>query len=269
MTKHPEAGPRPARAWGRPAPAQHPARDKRKNLSDLAYGQVEELIVTCVLRPGQFLSIQDLQARTGVGRTPMHQAVSRLASDTLIRIRPRHGIQIAPINLQRERTLLRLRGDMERFVVHLAAERASATCRKALATIADALRSRGSRMDIGEFNALDQQINRLLIVAAAEPFLDATLRPLHTIFRRIGWIYHSRVRPNDLGGTVQGHLAIVESVAAGRLADAVVACDGLITFVKGMFDILDQDNDPSLFDCNLGLLPAYQAEPHPDLKASA
>ena len=251
MTKRPDAGLRPAGAPGR-----QPARGDRENLSDLAYGQLKDLIVTCTLRPGLFLSIQDLQAQTGVGRTPMHQAVSRLASDTLIRVRPRHGIQIAPINLRRKRTLLRLRRDMEQFVVRLAAERADAACRNGLAAIADALRTQGSRMDIGRFNALDQQINRLLIAAAGEPFLEATLRPLHTIFRRIGWIYHSRVRPSDLGGTVRGHLAIVESVAAGRVSDAAWACDGLMAFVEGMFDVLDQGNDPALFDCNLDLLPA-------------
>ncbi len=75
------------------------------------------MIVTCALPPGLFLSVQELQAQTGVGRTPVHQVVSRPASDTLIRVRPRHGIQIAPIDLSRERTLLRLRRDMERFVV--------------------------------------------------------------------------------------------------------------------------------------------------------
>ena len=233
------------------AKALRPAGDTGTNLSDLAYDRLEELIVTCALPPGLFLSIQDLQAQTGIGRTPMHQAVSRLASDTLIRVRPRHGIQVAPINLRRERTLLHLRGDMERFVVRLAAERAGDVHRDGLAAIADELRDCGGRMDIGGFNALDQRINRLLIAAAGEAFLEATLRPLHTIFRRIGWIYHSRVRPDDLGGTLQGHLAIVEAVAAGRVAEAAAASDSLIVFLEGMFDLLDGWDDLALFDCNL------------------
>ncbi len=227
----------------------------RANLSDLAYDRLEELIVTCALPPGLFLSIQDLQAQTGIGRTPMHQAVSRLASDTLIRIRPRHGIQVAPINLGRERTLLHLRGDMERFVVRLAAERAGDAHRSDLAVIAEALRDRGGEMDVGAFNALDQRINRLLIAAAGEAFLEATLRPLHTIFRRIGWIYHSRVHPEDLGGTLLGHLAIVEAVAAGRVAEAAAASDSLIVFLEGMFDLLDGWDDLALFDCNLRMPP--------------
>lgn len=238
-----------------------PAGGGRTNLSDLAYDRLEELIVTCALPPGLFLSIQDLQAQTGIGRTPMHQAVNRLASDTLIRVRPRRGIQVAPINLARERTLLHLRRDMERFVVRLAAERAGDAHRGGLAAIAEELRNRGGGMDIAAFNALDQRINRLLIAAAGEAFLEVTLRPLHTIFRRIGWIYHSRVRPDDLAGTLLGHLAIVEAVAAGCAAEAAVASDVLIGFVEGMFDLLDGWDDPALFDCNLqmphsGVCPA-------------
>src|SRR5882724_6262138 len=78
----------------RPATVEKLARRNRTNLAELAYDRLEELIITCVLRPGLLLSIQDLQDRTGLGRTPIHQAVSRLAADTLIIIRPRHGLQI-------------------------------------------------------------------------------------------------------------------------------------------------------------------------------
>src|SRR5580692_9887497 len=95
---------------------QTPVRQNRLNLADLAYDRCEEMIVNCDLKPGMYLSIQDLQDATHVGRTPIHQAVSRLASDTLVIVRPRHGLQIAPIDLERERTLLLLRRDLERFV---------------------------------------------------------------------------------------------------------------------------------------------------------
>ncbi len=106
------------------------ATARRRNLVnffELAYERIEILIVNCELKPGRFLAMQDLQAMTGFGRTPVHQAVNRLAADTLITVRPRHGVQIAPIDLARERMLLRLRRDIERFVIRLAAERASPT----------------------------------------------------------------------------------------------------------------------------------------------
>src|SRR5215217_6161687 len=105
------------------APGAAPNRRNRVSLVDLAYERIEELIINCELKPGQFLAIQDLLKITGLSRMPVHQAVSRLADDTLILVRPRHGVQIAPIDLARERMLLHLRRDLERFVIRLAAER--------------------------------------------------------------------------------------------------------------------------------------------------
>lgn len=233
---------------------EKPARQNRLNLADLAYDKCEELIVSCALKPGLYLSIQDLQDATHVGRTPIHQAVSRLASDTLVIVRPRHGLQIAPIDLARERTLLRLRRDLERFVLRLAAERSGPSHRNQLLHISRTLREAADRLTIDEFNKLDRRIDQLLTAAAGEPFLDHTLRPLHTIFRRIGLIYHTWVVPSDgLGRTVECHLAMLDAVAAREPDAAVAAADRLVAFVDSMFDAMERGIDPALLDCNLAL----------------
>lgn len=232
-------------------------RRNRVNLADQAYDQVEELIVTCTLRPGQYLSIQDLQTMTGSGRTPVHQAVSRLAADTLIHIRPRHGLQIAPIDLIRERVLLPLRRDMEGFVARLATERAGPAHRSQMRHIARALRARQADMTIEEFNRLDRRIDALLAKSSGEPFVETTLRPLHTIFRRVGWIYHNWVRPTEgLGRTVVSHLAILDAVASGDVAAAVAASAQLVAFNTTMLEVIEADIDPVLLDCNLTPLAA-------------
>ncbi len=219
------------------------------NLFDRAYEEIEELIVACRLRPGQLLSIQELQALTGLGRTPVYQAVSRLAADTLIQIRARHGLRIAPVDLGRERMLLQLRRDVERFVIRLAAERSDASHRNQLLHLARALRS---GMTVDDFNRLDRRLDRLLIAMAGEPFLEHTLRPLHTISRRIGWIYHtSMTEPGMLRRTINSHLAVVDAVANRDADKAVAASDALIDFADSMFDVLEREIDPSLLDCGL------------------
>src|ERR1700751_4075324 len=166
-------------------------RYHRMNLFDLAYEQIEDLIVSCRLKPGQYLTTQDLQDSTGVGRTPVHQAVSRLAADTSIFIRPRHGLQIATVDLERERVLLSLRGDIERFGIRLATERSEASHHNQMLYLARILLERGQTMTIEEFNKVDRRIDRLILNAAKEPFLEHTLRHLHTIFRRAGCLYHT------------------------------------------------------------------------------
>lgn len=230
---------------------QRKTREHHVNLTDQAYDRLEELIVTCALRPGRYLSIQDLQTMTGSGRTPVHQAVSRLASDTLMIIRPRHGLQIAPIDLARERVLLPLRRDMERFVVRLATERAGSSHRNQFLHMARVLRARATEMSIVEFNMLDRRIDHLLASAAGELFVENTLRPLHTIFRRVGWIYHNWVRPDaGLSRTIESHLAILDAVAAGKAEQAVEASDRLLAFSDSMVDIIEAEIDPALLDCN-------------------
>ncbi|OYU48036.1 MAG: transcriptional regulator [Rhizobiales bacterium PAR1] len=227
-------------------------RQNRVNLFELAYQRIEELLINCTLRPGQSLTMQDLQDMTGFGRTPIHHAVNRLAADTLVLIRPRHGLKIAPIDLARERLLLKLRRDIERFVIRLATERAGPTERHQLLHMERMLRDRRENLTLNEFNVLDRAIDRLILSTANEPFLIHTLQPLHTLFRRIGFIFHSQVPGrNTLTRTVDCHMAIVNAVANRHVERAVEASDALMVHVDAMFDDMESVIDPTLLDTSI------------------
>jgi DNA-binding GntR family transcriptional regulator len=233
----------------KPAPAR---RQNRVNLFELAYQRIEELLITCALQPGRYLTMQDLQDMTGFGRTPVHHAVNRLAADTLILIRPRHGLQIAPIDLARERVLLHLRRDIERFVIRLATERSGPSHRNQLLHMERVLRERRQTLTLADFNTLDRGIDRLIIAAANEPFLEHTLRPLHTLFRRIGYLHHTHMPGHaNLDGTIDRHLAVLNAVANRHVEKAVAASDALMDFVDGMFDVMETEIDPGLLDSSI------------------
>jgi DNA-binding GntR family transcriptional regulator len=232
-------------------PAKAP-RQNRINLFDVAYQRLEDLLVNCALRPGRFLTMQDLQDITGLGRTPIHHAVNRLAADTLISIKPRHGLQIAPIDLARERMLLQLRRDMERFVVRLAAERSSPSQRNQMLHMERVLRDKRKTLTLAQFNDIDRKMDKLILSAASEPFLENALRPLHTIFRRIGYIHHAHIPGHaDLTGTISHHLAVLTAVANRHADAAVTASDALVAFMDSMFDIMETEIDPALLDCSI------------------
>lgn len=237
-----------------------PARKNAVNLLELAYERLEHLIVTCELRPGAYLTIQDLQNISGLSRTPVHQAVTRLAADTLMIVRPRHGLQVAPIDLAREQLLLKLRRDLERFVIRLAAERSSSSHRNQMLHLARQLRQRRDAITIGEFNAFDRRIDQLILAAAGEPFLEHTLRPLHTIFRRIGWIYHNRTSAHsNITETIDAHLSVLDAVVNRNIEPAVRAADALIDFVDSMFKVIEREVDPAFLDCSLEPIPPIGA----------
>jgi DNA-binding GntR family transcriptional regulator len=224
------------------------------NQVELAYERIEAMLVNCQLRPGRFMTMQDLQGLLHFGRTPVHQAISRLATDTLVIVRPRHGLQIAPIDLARERALLPLRRDIERFVMRLAAERSGPSERNQMLHLIRRLRE---RMTIDQFNVVDRQVDYLIMAAAGEPFVQPTLRPLHTIFRRIGWLHHHRIargESRNLQRSIDCHVAVLDAVANRHVKQALAALDELIGFVDRMFDVLEREIDPSLLDCSLAYL---------------
>ena len=249
MATRSSARPRLVAADDGTAPPSTPHRNQI-NLADQAYERIESLLICCQLEPGRFLATHELQAMTGFGRTPVHQALSRLAADTLVHITPRHGVRIAPIDLTRERRLLGLRRDMERFVIRLAIERSGASQRNRMQHIRRQLVEHGSDMSIDQFNALDRLIDQLLMAAASEPFIEATLRPLHTLFRRIGWLYHMQTPQHaHLQASIDGHIAVLDAVADGNVDMAISASDDLMDFVDDMFDVLEREIAPHLLDC--------------------
>ena len=228
------------------------------NQVELAYERIEQMLVNCQLKPGRFMAMQDLQTMVRFGRTPVHQAVSRLASDTLMIVRPRHGLQIAPIDLARERGLLPLRRDTERFVIRLAAERSGPSQRNQMLHLMRLLRQQPENMSINKFNAVDRQVDQLIIAAASEPFVEHTLRPLHTIFRRIGWLHHTHIaRGTNLQQSVDCHVALLDAVANRHVNKALAALDDLIGFVDSMFEVLEHEIDPALLDCSLTFLDPH------------
>jgi DNA-binding GntR family transcriptional regulator len=78
------------------------------------------------------------------------------------------------------------------------------------------------------------------------------MRPLHTIFRRIGWIHHNQLKAKaSLLTTVDCHLAILNAVANRHIDQAMAASDALIDFVDSMFEVMEREIDPTLLDCSL------------------
>ena len=220
-----------------------------ESLAVVAYERIEDLIVHCELRPGADIRVQDLQDLIGIGRTPVHQAVRRLAAETLIQIRPRDGLRISPIDLGRDRRLLQLRRDMDRFSVQLAAEKLSANQRNRLMRLDRSISERRSAMDVHEFNGYDRELDAIILDAADEPFLERTLRPLHTIFRRTGHVYLVELGGEDgLQQTIACHIDLLHAVLEQNAVEASRASDRLISFADSMFGRLEREIDPKLID---------------------
>ena len=258
MTNRPQRRPQLAASEGRATSDEALRARGLINQVDMAYERIEHMLVNCQLKPGRFMAMQELQELLNFGRTPVLQAIRRLADDTLVIVRPRHGLQIAPIDLARERGLLPLRRDTERFVIRLAAERSGPSQRNQMLHLMRSLREQPGKMTINKFNVVDRKVDHLIMAAAGEPFVEHTLRPLHTMFRRIGWLHHTEIgRGQNLQQSIDCHVALLNAVANRHVDQALVALEDLIGFVDSMFEVLEHEIDPSLLDCSLAYLDPH------------
>src|SRR3954468_7376719 len=112
-------------AAAKKAPARKKTAPAETSLTDRAYGNLEALIVTLKLAPGSAVSEAELSKRLGIGRTPIREALQRLARERLVTILPRRGIIVSEINIRSQLRLLEVRREVERLVARSAARRAT------------------------------------------------------------------------------------------------------------------------------------------------
>src|SRR5271165_5416732 len=109
------------------------------SLTNRAYREIEEQIVTLRLQPGQVLSETGLSKYLDIGRTPVREALQQLSREGLVAILPRRGVIVSEVNFRSQLELLRVRREVERLMARLAAERASKQEIAAFAAIAAAI----------------------------------------------------------------------------------------------------------------------------------
>src|SRR5215510_4812555 len=116
-----------------------PLADRSRTLTEQAYNQLEEMIVTLKLAPGAVLSEQALSAELGIGRTPIREALQRLAIEGLVLVLPRKAIIVTDTDPRKQLLVLEVRRELERLLARCGAERASLEERQQFQAIADGM----------------------------------------------------------------------------------------------------------------------------------
>jgi len=199
-------------------------------LTEQAYRAIEEAIVTLVLAPGEVVSESHIAARLGFGRTPVREALQRLARERLVRILPRRGIVVASVDVGEQLRLLEVRREIERLVARAAARRADDAQREAFRAIAGAMEAAARGGDETGFLRLDRRLNLLVLEAARNEFAAAAMALMHGLSRRF-WFIHWR-RSADMASAAASHARLARAVAGGDEPAAMAASDALIDYIE-------------------------------------
>src|SRR5579864_9717881 len=119
-------------------------------LADQAYIAIRDLIVSLELAPGAVLDERALIEQLGIGRTPVREALRRLAQEQLVEVFPRRGMFVTNVDVRDLARISEVREALEPEAARLAAERATEDERDELAALRDSIGGPGDLMALDE-----------------------------------------------------------------------------------------------------------------------
>ncbi len=205
--------------------------EPKSKLTDLAYQMIEEAIVTLRIRPGTALSEQALSEMTGIGRTPIREAIQRLAREHLVLVLPQRGLLVSEMNVNKQLKLLEIRREIERLICRSAAKRASDSERQSFRRLADEFAKYAARNDDVAFVRADREFNELSISAARNEFAEGAMRMLHGLSRRFWYLHYKQTA--DMPEMAPLHAAVAVAISNADIEGAGEALDRLIDHLEG------------------------------------
>lgn len=199
-------------------------------LAEKAYRRLEEMIVTLRLAPGEVLSEAELAKKLKIGRTPIREALQRLAREGLVSILPWRGVLVSEINVKTQLQLLEVRREVEGLMARLAASRATDEERSWFHKLAEALDQVAAEKDAILFIQLDRQLNMLWSRAARNDFIAKSMSLMQGLSRRFWYMHCSQVA--DLPLVARLHAKVARAIANGAAEEAEQSSDKLNEYVE-------------------------------------
>ena len=203
---------------------------KQMTKTEEAYAAIEERIVTLALAPGENLSEGALVEALGIGRTPVREALQRLAREGLVEILPRRGVVVSEIDVASQLELIAVRRELERLMARLAAERANPAERRRFKEIASGMRTAATAEDDVTFMRLDRELNQLVAGTCRNTYAKRSMELTFGLSRRFWYRHYKAVL--DLPLCAELHAALADAIASADRPAATAASDELMDYIE-------------------------------------
>jgi len=199
-----------------------------ESLADQAYLRLRDMIVRLELSPGSLLSQDDLQRTIGVGRTPIHQAIQRLALEELVVVAPRRGVFVTNVDVLELPVLYESRIMLEPYMAAAAAERGASGDWDQMEA---ALNEVAPDSSVDDRVRADRRCHEIIWSAAGNRFLTRTLDLLYAQSDRLWHMYLIDV--TDMHQSIDEHVGLLNAL---RLGDADEAASQMRNHIRSLHD---------------------------------
>jgi DNA-binding GntR family transcriptional regulator len=184
-----------------------------RSQSEAAYLRIRDRIVSLDMPPGSVVNEARLRDELDIGRTPIREALQRLALENLVKSIPHRGTFVTDVNITDLARITEVRVVIEAHAARLAAERLGGQDRVAVQELLAVLEG-GGAADQRELMRLDQQIHRQIYRAARNSFLESTLERYLNLSLRLWYlVVDQEVRLRE---AVAEHVELLRAVLAGE-----------------------------------------------------
>jgi DNA-binding GntR family transcriptional regulator len=183
-----------------------------KRASDLVELQLTRMIVSLELPPGTMIGEAELMERLSCGRTPLREALQRLAQQYLVVSIPRKGVRIAELDLPGYVQLIEAVSHVEAIGARLAARSADGDDLDQFESIVETAEQAARSQDILVVTDLDYAFHYAVAESGANRYIvDATAR-LHLLTSR--FIYLAMKKGLPAGQSLDEHHRIIAAIRA-------------------------------------------------------
>jgi DNA-binding GntR family transcriptional regulator len=190
-------------------------------LADRAYEWLCDQIVTLQIPPGQPIDEDSVEGELGIGRTPIREAIKRLALEGLVAIFPRRGTFASEINIADLTQISDVRAPLESHAARRAAERLTSAGRSELLALDAELEAASS--EAAQLMDLDRRVHDFIYRSANNSYLAGTCSAYFNLSLRIWYLAIDRMP--GFSGHVQEQREILAAIAGGD-ADGAAALLG-------------------------------------------
>ncbi len=195
-----------------------------------AHRMIEEMIVTLELPPGIRISETTMSNMLDIGRTPVREALQRLARERSITILPRSGAVVTDIDITDHFKLIEVRRGLERVLAGRSARMASAEASKQFLELKERFEHAASENSEKIFIPTDREFNKLLADTADNVYASDAIAPIQAQTRRFWYLYFERF--GDLARVSNLHAEVARAIAYNNEAEAIEASDRLVDYVE-------------------------------------
>jgi DNA-binding GntR family transcriptional regulator len=225
--------------------AKFPVRQPKGRGAQFVHTALRQKILSLELRPGAKLDEAALVHSFGVSRTPVREAIIRLAADGLVFILPNRGAQVAPLDLSETAQFFEAFELNQRVVNHLAALRRTEADLDRIRRARDEFDAAVKRDDPASLVSSNFELHMAIAQAARNTHVETTLRRLLEHGMRLCWIWYKDfpqplVR-KDMDNSCQEHDDMVTAIETRDAARAdALGKDHTDSFRVRIKDYLDQ-----------------------------